>query len=235
MIFTTNKSLKAWGRVLHDDDLAQAIVDRVLERGRLIRLDGPSVRTLHVNLDEVIQSRRHQITVSGVGQRCYRCFNEEMSARVGVAFDHTPLDPIVLADHDGVPRTFEIRSMLVATGHAMRAEEVPRRERGGYRFAVLGDFEADAWQLFQRLYQKMRRELAVRHIEQTEHGWQLIDGDRLAGRIEWDDDADGVTPLLVVDGKALTWDEVSEMLMSHEGFTLHAEVTDSIKRLWADL
>jgi hypothetical protein len=38
-----------------------------------------------------------------------------MSARVGVAFDHTPLDPIVLADHDGVPRTFEIRSMLVAT------------------------------------------------------------------------------------------------------------------------
>ena len=52
MIFTTNKSLKAWGRVLHDDDLAQAIIDRVLERGRLLRLDGPSVRTLHVNLDE---------------------------------------------------------------------------------------------------------------------------------------------------------------------------------------
>ncbi len=45
MIFTTNKSLKAWGRVLHDYDLAQAILDRVLERGRLLRLDGPSVRT----------------------------------------------------------------------------------------------------------------------------------------------------------------------------------------------
>jgi hypothetical protein len=169
------------------------------------------------------------ITVSGVDQRCYRCFNEEMSARVGVAFDHTPFDPIVLADHDGVPRTSEIRSMLVATGHAMRAEEVPRRERGGYRFAVLGDFEADAWELFQRLYQKMRRELAVRHIEQTEHGWQLIDGDRLTGRIEWDDDADGVAPLLVVDGKALTWQEVGRILMSREGFTLHAEVTDSIE------
>ena len=35
MIFTTNKCLKARGRVLHDDDLAQAIIDRVLERGRL--------------------------------------------------------------------------------------------------------------------------------------------------------------------------------------------------------
>lgn len=38
-----------------DDDLAQAIIDRVLERGRLLRLDGPSVRTLHVNLDEAMK------------------------------------------------------------------------------------------------------------------------------------------------------------------------------------
>ena len=55
MIFTTNKSLKGWGHVLHDDDLAQAIIDRVLERGRLVRLDGPSIRTLHVNLDDALQ------------------------------------------------------------------------------------------------------------------------------------------------------------------------------------
>jgi DNA replication protein DnaC len=60
MIFTTNKSLKAWGRVLHDDDLAQAILDRVLERGRLLRLDGPSVRTLHVNLDEAMKEDSDQ-------------------------------------------------------------------------------------------------------------------------------------------------------------------------------
>jgi len=53
MIFTTNKSLNAWGRVLHDEDLAQAIVDRVLERGRLLTLDGPSIRTRHLGLDEL--------------------------------------------------------------------------------------------------------------------------------------------------------------------------------------
>ena len=52
MIFTTNKSLDAWGRVLHDDDLAAAIVDRVLERGRHLRLDGPSMRTRHLGLDD---------------------------------------------------------------------------------------------------------------------------------------------------------------------------------------
>ena len=34
MIFTTNKPLSEWGKVLHDEDLAAAILDRVLERGR---------------------------------------------------------------------------------------------------------------------------------------------------------------------------------------------------------
>jgi DNA replication protein DnaC len=62
MIFTTNKALKSWGRVLHDDDLAQAIIDRVLERGRLLRLDGPSVRTLHVNLDDAMKEDSDQQT-----------------------------------------------------------------------------------------------------------------------------------------------------------------------------
>ena len=32
MIFTTNKLLHQWGRVLHDEDLAAAILDRILER-----------------------------------------------------------------------------------------------------------------------------------------------------------------------------------------------------------
>jgi len=56
MIFTTNKALTAWGRVLHDDDLAHAIIDRVLERGRWLTLDGPSMRTKHLGLDDPTSS-----------------------------------------------------------------------------------------------------------------------------------------------------------------------------------
>lgn len=37
---------------LHDEDLAAAIVDRVLERGRHLKLDGPSMRTRHLGLDD---------------------------------------------------------------------------------------------------------------------------------------------------------------------------------------
>jgi len=51
MIFTTNKPLAAWGKVLHDPDLAHVILDRVLERGRHLKLDGASGRTRHLGLD----------------------------------------------------------------------------------------------------------------------------------------------------------------------------------------
>lgn len=68
MIFTTNKPLAAWGGVLHDEDLAQAIVDRVLERGRLLHLDGPSMRTKHLGLDAaaVVEAPSEQLVrISG--------------------------------------------------------------------------------------------------------------------------------------------------------------------------
>ena len=69
MIFTTNKPLSAWGRVLHDDDLAQAIVDRVLERGRLLTLDGPSIRTKHLGLDDATspEASDQLARISGIG------------------------------------------------------------------------------------------------------------------------------------------------------------------------
>ncbi len=51
MLFTANKPpLTAWGELLHDHDLADAIVDRVLENGRLLLPDGPSCRTRHLDL-----------------------------------------------------------------------------------------------------------------------------------------------------------------------------------------
>lgn len=66
MLFTTNKSpLTAWGEVLHDHDLAEAIVDRVLEKGRLIVADGPSYRTRHLDLDRAGEQRKDVARISG--------------------------------------------------------------------------------------------------------------------------------------------------------------------------
>jgi hypothetical protein len=66
MIFTTNKPLSEWGKVLHDADLAAAILDRVLERGRFIHLDGPSGRTRHRNLEQVSSSTAERLRISGI-------------------------------------------------------------------------------------------------------------------------------------------------------------------------
>lgn len=48
IIFTTNKPLRSWGDVLHDPDLAEVILDRVLARGEHLKLGGASFRTRHV-------------------------------------------------------------------------------------------------------------------------------------------------------------------------------------------
>jgi DNA replication protein DnaC len=71
MVFTTNKPLAAWGGVLHDDDLAHAIIDRILERGRMLILDGPSMRTRHLGLDDpmVNPASTQTASVSGEGAR----------------------------------------------------------------------------------------------------------------------------------------------------------------------
>lgn len=169
------------------------------------------------------------ISVAGEGDRCHPCFNREMADRLGVAFDHTPLQPIVITDADGVRHTFQIRSMLVATGHEMEALEITNDQQLGYCFRVLGEIETDAWELFRHLYADMRREMARRYVERTEFGWQLTSDQRLVGRIEWDSDTNGALPLIVIDGKPFTWEQVGRMLMTFEGFTLDARVEDTIQ------
>lgn len=170
------------------------------------------------------------ISVAEVGERCYRCFNEELAERLGVDFDNTPIAPVVVTDVDGVRHRFEIRSMLVGTGHAMYAREVRKRgARGGYRFEILGDLETDARDLFELLRERIRQGLSVRHVEKTEHGWQLTQALRLSGVIEWDPETEGARPLLIVDGRTFTWDEIGRMLMTFEGFTLNATVADTIE------
>ena len=45
IVITSNKDLQTWGDVLLDRDLGAVIVDRLLERARVFKLDGPSNRS----------------------------------------------------------------------------------------------------------------------------------------------------------------------------------------------
>jgi DNA replication protein DnaC len=86
MIFTTNKPLHQWGKVLHDEDLAAAILDRVLERGRLIRLDGPSGRTHHLRLEDNLLSSSEQLKIPGIN-----------GSQFPEPTQVSPLDPVVVS------------------------------------------------------------------------------------------------------------------------------------------
>ena len=57
MLLTTNKPLAALGDVVHDGDLAEAILDRLLERGVHFALRGRSYRTRHL-IEEALPTRR---------------------------------------------------------------------------------------------------------------------------------------------------------------------------------
>jgi chromosomal replication initiation ATPase DnaA len=61
MIFTINKPPSEWGKVLHDEDLAAAILDR----GRLIHVDGPSRQTRHLTLEKALSADADRARISG--------------------------------------------------------------------------------------------------------------------------------------------------------------------------
>lgn len=79
--------------------------------------------------------------------------------------------------------------------------------------------------LLGRLIQRIRKALSVKHIEDGQNGLQIVD-DTVRGRIEWDDDEDGRVPLMVVDGREISWEEFGQMLMSHEGWQFKLEIFD---------
>jgi hypothetical protein len=51
----------------------------------------------------------------------------------------------------------------------------------------------------------------------------------LVGRIEWDAETNGEVPIIVIDGKPFTWEQVGRMLTTFEGFTLDARIEDTIQ------
>jgi hypothetical protein len=47
----------------------------------------------------------------------------------------------------------------------------------------------------------------------------------------WDDAEDGRLPLLVIDGREITWEEFGRMLMTFEGFQFKLNIGDKSEEL----
>jgi len=70
----------------------------------------------------------------------------------------------------------------------------------------------------------MYRALATRHITRSTHGYRMLH-DKLSGRIASDGHGGAV---VVVDGIALSIDDLAHILTSHEGWSFDLKIIDSL-------
>lgn len=163
---------------------------------------------------------------SGYRQLCTRCFNAEVAELHGLDnFENIRLVPIGLTDCADEEHQFHFQTRLLGGIVSLEAFELREGNPAGYTFQLIGNPEEDLFALLGWLIQRIRKALAVKHIEDGLHGLQIVD-DTVRGRIEWDDDEDGRVPLMVIDGREISWEEFGQMLMSHEGLALKLEIFD---------
>jgi hypothetical protein len=92
---------------------------------------------------------------------------------------------------------------------------------------VIGDPGDDLLALLGRLVEKIRRALSVKHLQEDDrHGLQIAEHPVVLGRIETERDGWERQPLLVIDGRKVTWQEMGEMLAAYEGWQLKLEMRD---------
>ena len=163
---------------------------------------------------------------------CMACYNATMSEHCGVAFEHPDFEPVRLTDVDGEQHEFHFTTRLLGDRVAIDARELKDGEpTNGYEFSVLGfDPEGEILGLFGKLMEKMRRALSRKHLERREPGLGIADHRMVRARIDCDldneDDYGNQRPLVVIDGKPITWDAFGHMLMSFEGWQFRMELLD---------
>ncbi len=163
----------------------------------------------------------------GYRQLCGRCFNQAAASRLGLQrFEHVGFEPVRMIDARGAEHEFNFRTRLFGTGVAIDAFELRDGNPAGYEFQVIGAPDDDPLALLGKLIGKMRRALALTHLEDTDLGPQVNDRLILRGTIGSDPDADHEVPMLVIDGRETSWDELGRIVSGFEGWQFKLEFRD---------
>lgn len=158
---------------------------------------------------------------------CGRCFNLEVARRNGlVEFEHVDFEPLTMSDARGREHVFQFRTHLFGVGVAIDAIEVTEEGPEGYCFKVIGHEEDDLLELLARLVTKMRRGLEYCHLEEGAHGLQISDHGIVRARIESDPEGETDMPVVVIDGRSVSWDEFGRMVATYMGFQFKLEICD---------
>jgi hypothetical protein len=157
---------------------------------------------------------------------CTSCFNAEVARQHGLEnFENIRLKPISLADCLGTEHHFHFTTRLLGDIVSLDAFELQDGNPAGYRFQQIGNSDDEVFSLLGQLIQKIRKALSVRHIEEGDLGLRIVDS-TVRGRIDWDETSDSLSPLIVVDGREISWKAFGRMLTTFEGSQFKLELLD---------
>lgn len=158
---------------------------------------------------------------------CNACFNAEVAEAGGIDFSHVQFEPLEVLDFMGAVHRFHFESRILGDKLSLEAFELVKGNPGGFEFQVLGDAEDDLFALMGVMVPRIRRLLSQQHLKREPPMPGLHIADFLVrGRITWDKEEDGRVPMLVIDGREITWEEFGRMMMSFEGWQFKLEIRD---------
>ena len=138
-------------------------------------------------------------------QLCGRCFNEAAASRLGLqGFEHLVFEPVRMVDGRGTEHEFRFRTRLFGPGVAIDAFELRDGSPAGYEFQVIGAPDDDPLELLGRLIGKMRRDASGGHRPRTDHR----------------------VPMVVIDGREISWNKLGRMVATFEGWQFKLEFRD---------
>ena len=162
----------------------------------------------------------------GYRKLCTRCFNADVASKLGLEhFENVRFNQVVMTDCAGEAHEFHFRTRLLGAMVALDAFELKHGEPADYQFQIIGDPGEESFSLLGRLVERMRRRLSVKHLVDSEHGLQIAE-QTVRAQIESDQTTDERMPVLVIDGKELSWEEFGRMLTTFEGWQFRMEISD---------
>lgn len=163
----------------------------------------------------------------GSRRLCNPCLNATVAEEMGLEdFDNCRIESMRLTGGDGREHHFHFTTRLLGDRLAIEAFEIQYGAPGGYKFQILGSPDEERFELLSRLLGKMRRALAQTHLVEHEHFGLHIADQRVRGRIAADLLCDQRCPMLIIDGKEVTWEDFGRMLMSFEGWQFRMDLID---------
>lgn len=161
-----------------------------------------------------------------------------MSELTGYPRLPSPPPPLHLIGPDGRGHTLSFRVYRGLVGVQVELEEHLGDAEVGYHFEAIGNHDADVDELLAHVDQMARREVGRCYLEPSHYrpGWTLDEGTmEVAGRFESRYPYGTGEPRgVVVDGRALSWEEFGRALESFDGWRFRLTIDDRMDDLWPD-